>query len=71
MAKTQTITWHNEDTASQALIEPLLDDMGVKSPPLRAAVRGYCNKLLNEAQFTMGDINIAAACFYEGIQCRL
>jgi len=65
MAK-PTIHWQNEDTASQALIGPMMDDMGAKGEITRAAVKAYCNRLINEEQWTMGDLQMAATCFLEG-----
>ena len=71
MARTQTITWRNEDTASQALIDPLLDDIGIKGSKIREAIKAYCLRLIFEEQWTMGDLNMAVVSFYEGYNASL
>jgi len=58
--------YENEDTASPELIVPMMDDIGVKGPMTRRAVESYCRRLINEAQWTMGDLQHAAVCFNEG-----
>jgi hypothetical protein len=67
----QKITWQNEDIASQALVEPMIDDIGIKNPEVRAAVREYSAGLISEATWTMGELQHAAACFTEGYKTAL
>jgi len=67
------LRWQNDDPATQALFEPMLDDMfGPATDELthkaRAATIEACAKLIraSEMLWTMGDMQAHAGPFYEG-----
>lgn len=68
------ITWNSEDLAAPAMVEPLLDDMGLgaeytdRAAKAREAAKQYCLYLLKDGMgtFTMGDLNLIASSFYDG-----
>ncbi len=72
--KSPRITWGSEDLAAPAMVEPLLDDMGLgaeyteRAAKAREAAKQYCLFLLKDGVgiFTMGDLNLIASSFYDG-----
>ena len=75
------IRWDIDDPASQGLLEPLFDDMGMgqedtrESQLARAAAREYCICLIkngsrDEIFYTMGEMQMTALHFYQGyLEC--
>jgi len=77
-AQQTRIRWENDDPATPALLEPMLDDMFL--PPkdevtrkARAATIEACAKLIraSEMLWTMGDMQAHAGPFYEGYLAAL
>ena len=64
------IRWQNSDIASQALIDPLLDDKGDYDEHVRNAARKYAIRLLeNEpGTYDMGDLDGAVTYFIDGYE---
>jgi hypothetical protein len=70
MAETK-VTWQDEDIASQALVEPMINDIGIENPEVRAAVKEFCANEISEETWTMGELQHAATCFAEGYKTAL
>ena len=62
------ITWADNDPAAPALIEPMLDDIGIDSEKAREATAAFCRELLQGAWVTMGDMELAASHFEAGYE---
>jgi hypothetical protein len=60
--------WHPETIATSSLIDPMMDDIGIEDPVIRAAVKSYCCRLIGEALITMADLSQWAVCYFEGFQ---
>lgn len=71
------IHWDKDDPASQGLLEPMFDDMGIgdegtwETQMARAAVKEYCSDLIKNglketAVYTMGEIQMCALHYYQG-----
>jgi len=63
------ITWKKDDPATPALIDPMLDDIGVNAS-VREAVKSWCKKTIIEAKGyeEMGDLQLEACCYAAGYE---
>ena len=66
------IRWNATDRASQALVKPMLDDMGVDDTEIREATRKWALRLINDdgasLDLTMGDLQSRAWDWVDGYE---
>lgn len=69
------IHWAADDPATPALVNPMLDDMGVgeegtpEDLEVRAAIREYCLHIIHEWDMcTMGQLSVMAHGFWDGFE---
>jgi len=69
------IKWQQTDRVSQALVEPMLDDMGVDDTEIREATRKWALRLINDDTYsldlTMGDLQSRAWDWVDGYEQAL
>lgn len=65
------IHWKPTDRVSQALVEPMVDDIGIEDERARKAARSWALALLDDEALTdidMGELEHITGCFAEGYE---